>query len=123
MISWLSKKNNGNERKQNDLQRSMFEDNNEADTKEKPGAKKVDNIIPTPDNYPMHAACLNKDPIALQKHIQNLPSFDPLVPDKMKPLNQRDHHGYTPLHLCVLTAWNEGVDILLKAGASPTVRR
>ena len=120
MLSWFQNKDN-QEKKQNDLQQSIFEDN-EGDIKETPTTKNR-NIIPTPDNYPMHAAVLKRDPVELQKHIDNLPSFDPLVPDKMKPINQIDHHGYTALHLCVLTSWNEGVDIMLKNKASPTVRR
>ena len=121
MFSWFNKDKANDENKQNDLQQSIFQDN-ESDIKET-SENSNDNTIPRPVNYPMHAAVLKRDGVELQKHIDNLPSFDPLIPDKMKPLNQKDHHGYTALHLCVLTSWNEGVDILLKSGASPTVRR
>lgn len=112
-------KNNTNDNN-NNLQKSIFEDDDDPNpTTYSP----TSSVIPTPAHYPLHASVLQKDGKSLLKHIQDLPATNPLLPDKMKPINQRDHHGYTALHLCVYLAWEQGIDILLQNGASPTVRR
>eukprot|EP01084_Bolivina_argentea_P312685 541362_1 len=124
MFSWFGKDSNDkkdNSNNNNNLQQSIFEDN-ENDIKESKIESTENTMIPTIDNYPLHAAVLMKDEKSLVKHIQNLPPFDPLLPDKTRPINKRDHHGHTPLHLCVFLSWELGIDILLKAGASSTVR-
>jgi len=107
----------------NDLKEPMMTDADGDEVKSAPMTDDDENtIIPTPQNYPLHAAVLTKDAAALTQHIANLPSFDPLLPDKTRPINQRDHHGYTALHLCVYLSWHEGIDILLRNGASTTIR-
>ena len=110
MFSFFNRSEAGKEeKKSNDLQTSIFEDNNDT--------------IPTPEKYPLQYFSLKRDVVGLEKSINALSKCDPLIPDKMKPINIKDHHGYTALHLCVLISFDQGVDILIKNGASPTVRR
>eukprot|EP00484_Ammonia_sp_Unknown_P016543 CAMPEP_0197037438 /NCGR_PEP_ID=MMETSP1384-20130603/14653_1 /TAXON_ID=29189 /ORGANISM="Ammonia sp." /LENGTH=621 /DNA_ID=CAMNT_0042467747 /DNA_START=36 /DNA_END=1901 /DNA_ORIENTATION=+ len=118
MFSWLNKDNKNDENKSNDLEEKMVD----TDVSAPDDAAEHDNIIPTAENFPLHASVLKKDAKSLIKHIESLPAVDALLPDKMKPINQKDHHGNTALHLCVYLSWDEGIDILLKYGASPTVR-
>eukprot|EP01083_Nonionella_stella_P019603 54426_1 len=124
MFSWFSqdeseKQNNCNN--SNDLQQSIF-DEHEDEVKHTAASIHESNIIPTIDHYPLHAAVLQKDASLLLQHINNQPPFDPLLPDKTRPINLKDHHGYTALHLCVFLSWEEGMDILIEHGASVSLR-
>ena len=122
MFSWLNgnksdeQSSTNNDNDSNSLTQSIFE---ETETKETTASN---NITPTPNHYPLHAAVIQRDSQSLIKHIQSLPPFDPLLPAKTRPINQKDHHGYTALHLCVYLSFHDGIDILLKHGASVTVR-
>jgi len=113
-------KGSGDQNRDGDAGRSIFE-NDENEIKQN-AQSPPNSVIPSPEHYPLHAAVLQKDAKSLLKHLGALPATDPLLPDKMKPINQRDHHGFTALHLCVYLAWEQGLDLLLENGASPTVR-
>ena len=118
MFSWSKKSSNHSNSHSNNPKQPLHDEC--AETKE---SHATPTSTPSPAHYPLHAAVLHKDADSLQRHLASLPSVDPLLPDKMKPINQLDHHGYTALHLCVFLAWDDGVDLLLEHGASPTVRR
>ncbi len=75
-----------------------------------------------PSYYPVHAAVIQQDLKLLKGALKKLPNYDPLSSHSARPINRWDHHGYSPLHLAVFLGWEEGVQALVDAGASPRSR-
>jgi len=73
--------------------------------------------------YPLHAAVIEKDLKMLSSLIENEESEEPEEPlaevvdiyDKL--INRRDCRGYSPLTLCILTGFTDGAKLLLDQGA------
>mmetsp|Transcript_47737 Transcript_47737/g.58678 ORF Transcript_47737/g.58678 Transcript_47737/m.58678 type:complete len:666 (-) Transcript_47737:45-2042(-) len=83
-------------------------------------------LSPKMEHYPLHFAVLSKDIKLLKNTLDNIneleTNIDDLILEKNRLINRLDHHGYNALTLAVLIKWNDGIDMLLKYNASPTVR-